>query len=333
MESTQAETRSAKPCDDVPISSVQAGFDLEVRPFLAHQLLGSALSSTSVELAWTRAEPGQEVASRSDPNPALLIIIKGQARLIGHVGRAVCQGDVVTLPPGEEYGFTDVGRDGLYALRVSFREQGSTQDVTTLEGLLASNELRTQMILNNPFFLLWREGRIESDSKRRMMHECLRLFTEVLRASLAARGTACPDETCFPVLGERLVGEAENDELRGAVGELPAAADPVLRATSSWFQHQMLTLDDPGKAVVNLVLETAGYYLGVLTNQDFEDRTDFETGATDDSQLDDAWPRQLGGEQPQPHALRGLHAVLEATWDMLDVMTTRIVSLVAREMS
>lgn len=335
MEPIQAEARSAMPCDDISISSIPANFELEVRPFLAHELIGSAVSSTSVELAWTRAEPGREVARRSDSNPTLLIILRGGAELVGRVGRPVRQGDVVTVPPGEEYGFTGVGRDGLHALRVSFREKvgSSAMDVTSLDALRASNELRTQMILNNPFFLLWREGRIESDSKRHMMRECVRILAEVLRP-FAPAASYGGDGCCSPV-ADHPVGEPGNDELRGAMNEPTILADPVLCATSSWFRYQLLTLDEPGTAMVKLVLETARRYLGVLVNLRFHDRDRAcsHTYADEDAEQAAAWNRLAGAELSRPDAYLRLHSVLETAWDMFDAMTTRIAVLAAQEMS
>jgi hypothetical protein len=262
----------------------------------------------------------------------LLVILSGSAKLTGKVRRVVEQGDVVTLPPDEEYGFTAVGSHGLRALRVSFRERRETQarDVTTLEGLLETNELRTHLILNNPFFLLWRDARIDGKATRRMMRECLRLFADALQTFMFTRQAMDRDTEYASLFGEPVdaSGCGETAEVHERP---PITIDPVLRATSSWFVHQILTLDSSGKAVVNLVLETARHYLRLLTSAAQTGRRPSDATRPGATEQVNPWVRVLELENPDQHAYRRLHAVLEATWDMLDAMTTRIASLVVCE--
>jgi len=248
----------------------------------------------------------------------------------------VQQGDVITLPRGEEYGFTAVGSDGLHALHVAFREDdaASSQAVTSLPALLERNEVRTQLILNNPFFLIWRERRLDSERKRALMRECLRVFADSFQTFLFTRQAMCRDDDYAVTFGEHLLEELGHNKLLDASGDRRATTDPVLRATSSWFCYQMLTLDNSGKAVVNLVLETAGYYLGVLAKPVYEGEDSanyFDTHAIGDAEHKETCVRLLEDEHPQTY--RRLHRVLEDTWDMLDAMTTRIARLVSQEMS
>lgn len=335
MESAHTQSPSVVPRSDIPVSSAPADSGLEVRPFLAHSLLGSALSSSSVELAWTRADPSQDVPARSHSNPGLLIVLRGHAWLTGRVHRPVSQGDVVTLPPDEEYGFTAVGNDGLHALHVAFREKSasSTREVTTLESLLERNEVRAQLLLNNPFFLIWRERKLDTERKRAMIKECLRVFADAFQIFLFTRQAMCRDDGYAKTFGEHLLEEIGHNKLLQVEGGFRAANDSILQATSSWFCHQMLTLDNSGKAVVNLVLETAGYNLGVLGRPAFEGEpsaTYFDTHATGDAEHKEIGVKLLEGEHP--HTYRKLHLVLDSTWDMLDAFTRRVARLMAQEL-
>jgi len=181
----------------------------------------------------------------------------------------------------------------------------SSTPVTSLDALLERNEIRTQLILNNPFFLLWREGKFDDECMRCTMLECLTVMTDTFGTLRA---------------GQHELGHHSL-----------AARDPVLRATSTWYRHQMSTLDDSGKAVVNLVLETVGYYLGllaspILAEDDAANR--YERAPEADGTYQKGCARLLADEHPS--AYERLHGLLEDTWDILDESTTRIAALVSQ---
>src|SRR5690606_23010320 len=92
---------------EIPVSSAPEDGGLEVQPFTAHRVLAGAVPRSTVDLAWTRARPGQSTPLRSHPTAGLLIVLQGSADLVGRgrPPRAVEGGDVVTLPAREEYGF------------------------------------------------------------------------------------------------------------------------------------------------------------------------------------------------------------------------------------
>ena len=98
QEETKEASPSVVPRADIPISDAPENGGFEVRPFGAHALLSTVVSRSDVALAWTRACHGQEVALRAHPTRALLIVLVGNARLVGAIEREVAEGDVVTLP-------------------------------------------------------------------------------------------------------------------------------------------------------------------------------------------------------------------------------------------
>jgi mannose-6-phosphate isomerase-like protein (cupin superfamily) len=329
-----SEYPSVVPRAEIPISSAPEDLALEVRPFGNHKVLSSMIPSSAVALAWTHARPGQEVAFRSHSTPGLLIVLQGSAELNGGIRRCVRQGDVITLPSLHEYGFSDVGADGLHALHVAFHDEAAVaaEEVLTLEQLLAQNELRARTALNSPFFLLLRDGALESESARSMFRECLRVFSDAFQVILLTRQATCKDEVYRRAFDEHLLEELGHNKLLSVSGNPRAAEDPILQATASWFCHQMLVLDNLGKAVVHVVLETAGFYFHTLAKPVLETDNSaeyFHTHAEDDEEHMEAGARLLAGQHPETY--RALYRVLEDTWNMFDAMTNRIAHLVHLE--
>jgi hypothetical protein len=331
MQHPSTKTPSVVPRSEIPVSPLAEEGNLEVRPFLAHSLLGSMLPASAATLAWTHARPGSSVALRSHPVPGLLIVLEGGAELIGRLNRAVEPGDVITLPSDHEYGFENVGPAGLNALYVAFHEQpsGGAGEAHSLSELLARNEVRVQLALNNAFFSLLRNGGVDSERKRATMRECLRVFSDAFQTFLFTRQATCRDRDFAAPFHGHLLEELGHNELLAISGSSPIAHDSILIATSNWFCHQMLVLDNAEKAVVNLALESAGYYLGTLSMPLFvndESRGYFDTHAEDD-----AHHKELGAQlldDLHPHTYARLQRVLDSSWDMIEAMTARFAYLI-----
>lgn len=334
MQPRQHASPSVIPRSDIPVSPAPDDASFEVRPFWAHQALSSLLPASSVALAWTHAPAGSDVPPRSHATPGLLIILEGSALLMGRVTKAVEAGDVITLPRHQEYGFVAVGDTGLHALHVAFAEEqhGNTTGAQTLPELLERNEERMQLTLNNPFFSLLRARGIDSERKRATTRECLRVFADAFQTFLFTRQATCSDDDFAALFHEHLVEELGHNKLLKVSGKSPIARDPVLRATSSWFCHQMLVLDDAEKAIVNLVLESAGFFLGTLAGPQFaghESEGYFDTHAEADEHHKELGMNLL--ENLSPQAYVALAHTLDSTWDMLEAMTGRFAHLIELE--
>lgn len=329
MEQQTNKFPSVVPRSDIPVSPAEG--NLEVQPFLAHKVLGSMLPHSAVSLAWTQARSGKDVALRSHPTPGLLIILEGRAILTGGLNRKVEAGDVIMLPRDLEYGFTAVGPAGLNALHVAFEgdSEAFTDEALSLQQLLSRNEMRLQTTLNNSFFMLLRRRGIDSERKRTAMRESLRVFSDAFQTMLFTRQATCRDEEYEAQFNQHLLEELGHNRLLSVTGTSLVAKDSVLRAMSSWFCHQMLVLDNAEKAVVNLVLETGGYYLGTLSMPMFEGddaQRYFDTHAEDDAHHKDLSVALLEGLHP--HTYVRLQRVLDASWDMVDAMTQRFALLI-----
>jgi mannose-6-phosphate isomerase-like protein (cupin superfamily) len=325
---------SVIPRSDIPISDAPEDMGLEVRPFGAHAFLSSVVPRSNVSLAWTHAKPGQEVGLRSHSTRGLLIILDGSGELVGALSRTVEQGDVITIPRGHEYGFKRIGTQGLHALLVAFGDEAEaapTEESEALKELLGRNEARAGQLLNNPFFLLLREGKLESEKKRAMMRECLRVFSDAFQTFLFVRQATCRDSEYSELFNEHLREEIGHNALLKVAR---TSSDPVLRATSTWFCHQMLVQDNAGKAMLNVVLETAGYYFHTLAKPVFEGDAGeeyFQVHAEEDEKHMELGIQLLAGHHAETY--RRLERTLDEGWNMLDAMTRRVARLVELEAS
>jgi mannose-6-phosphate isomerase-like protein (cupin superfamily) len=330
------------PRSDIPISSAPENGGLEVRPFLAHKLLGSVMPPSGVAMAWTHASPGQDVALRSHGLPGLLIVLRGRAQLIvtgpepaGTTRKPVEQGDVITIPSNQEYGFTSIGPQGLDALHVTFQKSDGpkSKDVRTLEDLLARNEARAQQAVDGPYFGILRNGALDSVLARARFRDCARVLSDAFQNILLTRQATCRDDDYALTFHTHFMEELGHNELLTVPANRRGPSDPILRATSSWFCHQMLMLDNIGKAVlIHLVLETAGYHFHTLAKPVLAGDVSegyFNAHSEADEDHKDAVLQLLEGQHPETY--RRLHRIVEDGWDMFDALTRRIVHYVELE--
>jgi mannose-6-phosphate isomerase-like protein (cupin superfamily) len=319
---------SVVPRSEIPMSAVAADRQLDIRQFRAHSLLGKVMPGTAVSVAWTYVRQDQEVALRSDAKPGLLIIVHGRAELVGDQGRAVEQGDVLTIPANQTYGFTSVGPSGLQAVHVTFPEPEDGR-IRTLKQVLARNEARAQMALANPFYSMLRDRKLETPRRRALFIEGARVFADAFQSFLFTRQATCADDSYAPAFLQHLREELGHNELLEVTRDPRACGDPVLKAASSWFCHQMVVLDNIDKAMVNLVLETGGFYLGTLAEPVFEGHegsTFFHTHSEADAAHQEVGAKMLENQTPDTYAR--LANTLDASWDMLDTMTSRIAHII-----
>jgi mannose-6-phosphate isomerase-like protein (cupin superfamily) len=316
------------PRSEIPVSAGAGDESLDVRQFRAHALLGKIMPVADVSVAWTFVRQDQEVALRSDPRPGLLIIVHGKAELIGPRSEPVEQGDVLAIPANQAYGFRAVGPSGLQAVHVTFPPPVDER-VRSLKQLRARNDARAQIALTNPFYSMLREQRLETPRKRELMREGSRVFADAFQTFLFTRQAMCADPDYSTPFLEHLREELGHNELLEVSHDPRAFGDPILRAASAWFCHQMTVLDNLDKAVVNLVLETGGYYLGLLAEPVFEGHSGsnfFHTHSEADEHHQELGLNLLEGQSVETYAR--LATVLDASWDMLETMTRRIAHIV-----
>lgn len=320
------------PRSEIPaVSAAQGGAD--VRQFRAHALLDKSMRVADVSVAWIAVRQDQVVALRSDPRPGLLIVLRGRAELLGPRCEQVEQGDAVTIPANQPYGFTGVGPQGLEAMHVTFPAPVEER-VTCVKQLRARNEARAQLALTNPFYTMLRERKLDTPRKRALMREGSRVFADAFQNFLFTRQAMCADGGYTPLFLDHLREEIGHNELLEVSKDPLAFGDPILKAASAWFCHQMTVLDNLDKAVVNLVLETGGYHLGMLAEPVFEGHSGsefFHTHSEADAHHQEMGVELLEGQSTETYAR--LAATLDASWQMLETMTRRIAHIVQSDTS
>lgn len=317
------------PRDEIPAQTPE-GPGLSIRPFSAHQRLGSAVQPETVSMAWLSVPQGQSTSLRSHAEKSLLIVLQGSAELFGRSTRDVEHGDVVTLPAKHEYGFRNICGPVLQVLHVLFKAErtGKVEDICSLEQLLRRNEERARLTMENPYFTMLRTGALQSEDARGRFRDYARVFCDAFQTLLFARQAACRDPEYLSTFGEHLREELGHNDLMKLTGS-KRRFDPILEATASSFCQQMFVLDNAAKAVVHLVLETGGDYFHNLAKPVFEQDVSaeyFKTHAEDDARHKEMSIRLLQGHHPDTY--RRLQHVLEDAWDMLDTLTRRIEQLV-----
>lgn len=317
---------------EIPVSSDAEDRGLDRRPFRAHQLLASAMASSATTLSWIEVRAGQYVVPRHHAEPGLLIILRGSGELVGSAKRGIEQGDVITLPAGHDYGFSTVAPGGIEALHIILKAGSeSSEREVTFDDLVARNAARANAALNTPYFRMLHDGTLSSARARQRFRHCARVFSDLFQTFLFTREAMCRDPEYQAVFNAHLLEEIGHNSMLEASEDPRIFADPTLQATLSWFCHQMLILDNAGKAVLNLVLETAGYHFHSLAKPVFEQdegQVYFDTHAEGDETHKDMGVELL--EKQHAETYRDLLRLLDDGYDMLDAVTQRIYDLVVQ---
>lgn len=321
---------------EIPRSVAPEDHDFDARPFLAHKILGSLMPPSGVSMTWTEAGGGGTVRLRPAPSQGLLIVLKGTARLAGPGSTSVGPGDVVTLPPNHEYGLTDAGPEGVQALHVSFGSSAHPWlgKVQSLEALLERNRAHAQRVIDGPFFGLLRTDGLHAERRRTLYLSCIRLFSDAFQTLLFTRQAMCRDGAIADAFHAHFIEELGHNRLLDVAPNERAASDSILRATSSWFCHQMLMLDNLAKLVlVNLVLETAGFHFHTFAKASLGEDVHPQYFSAHDEETEGDHQhlgvKLLEGQSPATYETLG--GVLDDGWDMFDTMTRRIAHLVELE--
>jgi quercetin dioxygenase-like cupin family protein len=308
----------------------------KVRAFADHELIART-SGPGTQLLWFEVPSGESLPPRTHAFPSLLIVMRGQATLTGQAKRTVEQGDTVTVPAGESYGFTAV-RSELHVLHVRLvagpDEVKSAQGELTIERLLQHNEARARAALDTPFFAKLRTGALDTPHKRGLAREAIRVFSDAFQTFLFTRQAMCRDASYHAVFHEHLAEEFGHNKMLGVSGNERIAKDPIWQATSAWFSHQMLALDNSGKAVVNLAVETCGFHFHTLAKPVFssdESAEYFSLHSEADDEHMELGVDLLAGQHPDTYAR--LLALLDRSWDMMLAVTTRFAELLDEELA
>jgi mannose-6-phosphate isomerase-like protein (cupin superfamily) len=328
-QSSEPKTPYVVRIDEIHSSADRPG--MRERSFLSDPRLREATASTGVHMRAVSLAAGGDSGLRSHTEASLLIVLKGEATLGGEAEGRVCQGNVVTIPAGREYRLL-AGPQGLEALETAFargeakEERG--EEEYSLKRLLVENEKRLRKLTSSPYFKLLEGNALASNSRRAAFRDYTRVFSDAFQKIILLRQATCANEEFGKIFSEHLREELGHNQMLTPSGE-GRVFDAVLHATSSWFVHQMLMLDNAGKAIIHLVLESGGYFFHTAASSVFAgDQAEeyFVTHAEDDDAHRHVVLGLLEGHHPETY--KRLTSVLEDAWNMLDAMTQRTVELV-----
>lgn len=313
----------------------------EARVFHRHEALKNFLpDAEKFSLAWLHLEQGEEWLSYSKHFALAIIIYKGSAKLLGALEQTVQAGEVVLIPRHCRYGFIDIGLEGLSALEIKFDKNNFIATPIPNQhkyghfelnhaGFMAHNKMLLQRVLKNPFFTMIRDDTFKDPDIRQRFLDAVQVCSDFFQHILFIRQATCHDKTYQGIFLEHLKEEFGHDELLADRNIKKIVKDPILHATSSWFCHQMLVLDNIEKAaLVHLTLEVGGYYYHTWAKDRLNE--DVKSNYYDiHAEADDVHPGMvaelLQGQPPETY--KRLYQVIERGWSMIDAMTSRVAYL------
>ncbi len=93
----------------------------ELRDFQWHPLLKQFIpEQLGISFSWTRLRGDEILQPHLHPEQSIIIIVKGNGRLLGQKNLPLTEGDTVVVPPGCAHGFQGDGGEGFCALSIQF---------------------------------------------------------------------------------------------------------------------------------------------------------------------------------------------------------------------
>jgi len=101
----------------------------EHRDFSRHPVLKGAIPDNArLGISWATLKPDQVLDPHLHPILSMIIVCRGNGRLLGDKTGPLGEGDVVVVPPGRLHGFVGGGPEGLTVLSVQFEMRGLYED-------------------------------------------------------------------------------------------------------------------------------------------------------------------------------------------------------------
>lgn len=197
--------------------------------------------------------------------------------------------------------------------------------------LIAYNTGWLGKLKRNPFFRMFEDGTLEDTQKRQLLLACVQVFARHFQTMILARQASCADDRYDALFRKHMQEELGHDDvLRGERESSQEVWDPVIEGAAAWFISRMTRLDNIEKlAVIHLVLETGGAYLGSVSSavmRGFGHGAYFELhDELDDSHVSMAID-PIRRQSAETHAR--LAIILEDAWQMLDCWLERMESIV-----
>jgi len=199
----------------------------------------------------------------------------------------------------------------------------------TLEDILAYNEKRLHEHVQQPFFKMLEDDTLRDQKKRDTFLSCLSIWASYFQQIMFSRQATSVDEQYKSIFLNHLKEEIGHDKLLEKYQKVKIN-DPILKATSTWFVHQMFVLDNIEKAaLVHLVLEASGNEFHIRAAPFFSQYVNtnyFDLHAKVDNGHAEIGIKLLQHQHPVTYGK--LLKLIGESWDMFEIMMDRIVYIV-----
>lgn len=304
-------------------------------------------------ISWTHLGPNETLPVHVHDTKSMVVVCKGQGKLIGQTQRLLREGDIVIIPEHTEHGFVGIGDDGIRTLSIQFEQNSlyarghearvnfvgnilvtKPAQVSSLETLKLYNKSKLEAHLKTRFFEMLTDATYDNVAKRQIFLDCLQYWSSTFQDIIMLRKFTSRNKAFLDIADKHLAEEIGHDKLLQKRDTMNPVTDPVLHAMAQWWPLQMMVLDNLEKTVLmHLILETSGSEFHKIANQKVlrdQVKSDYfqihEECDEDHSALAD---HILIGQPSSTYS--ELARTLESGWDMLDAMLDRIVFLVDKE--
>ena len=230
--------------------------------------------------AWVHLEEGEELSLHEHNEKSLILITHGEGIALGADEEIPLKtGDGVFVPENASHGFK--GKNGgFWGLSIQFEPNSLYEDptrprvkfVNNFEKLKAFNDKKYQKLSQLDIFKIPKEEFIDKPELKSMLLDCLQVISDNFQKLMFARVALTQDIKYNAVFMEHLIEELNHDnELRQERGKGRVKLwDPILEASTSWFNYQNHIVDDPKRVLmVSMVLEKCatqfyGHFASIL---------------------------------------------------------------------
>jgi hypothetical protein len=197
--------------------------------------------------------------------------------------------------------------------------------------LLAFNDQLLERHKRLRCFRFFTDGTLEDAAKREIFLACLQALARHFQETLFMRQAHCAAEPYRGLFMRHFREEVGHDDvLRADRGRSDEMWDPIIEGVGAWFTSRMSVLDNIEKtAIVHLVLESSGAYMGSLSRKTMPRFGSANYFALHD-ELDDSHVTLALAplRQQSLETLTRLRTLVEQAWRMIDTWADRVASLV-----
>lgn len=205
-------------------------------------------------------------------------------------------------------------------------------NLSTFDDFVSYNQLRMQQTLKNPFFSMLKDPQdkvLLHPQSRQTCLDALQVCSNFFQRMILLRQGTCYEKDFQMMFLDHLKEEFGHDELLAARAVKNEMNDALLQATSAWFSHQMIVLDNIEKAaLVHLTLEMGGYYYHNWAKAKLDDEVDSDYfGIHSDADEDHGEMVLELLKNRSAATYQRLAQIVEQGWRMIDAMTGRVAFL------